>query len=153
MLSLSLTTCSIFAGKPERKDPTHPDYVPSKFTYCKTNPSTEERKLRRHKSLHKQHRASKNQMEESYDNAADFQKDSLFGNYCIAIDTDASIPSGSHGDASFGPGMPVENPLQAPAIQPEFSRLRLEAENNSLRKERDEARKTIHKLKSKFFIL
>ena len=150
MLSLSLTTCSIYAGKPERQDPTHPDYVPSKFTYCKTNPSTEEHKLRRHKSLHKRHRTSKNQMEENYDNAADFQKDSLCSNYCIAVDTDASIPSGSYGDASFGTGMPVENPLQAPAVQPEFFRSRLEAENNSLRKERDEARKTIHKLKSKF---
>ena len=114
MLSLSLTTCSIYAGKPERKDPTHPDY-------CKTNPSTEEHKLRWHKSLHKQYRTSKNQMEENYDNAADFHKDSLCSIYCIAIDTDASIPSGSYGDASFGPGMPVENPLQALAVQPEFS--------------------------------
>ena len=148
MLGLSLTTCSIYAGKPERRDPTHPDYVPSKFTYCKTNPSTEEHKLRWHKSLHKQYRTSKNQMEENYDTAVDFHKDSLCSNYCIAIDTDASIPSGSYGDASFGPGVPVENPLQAPAVQPEFFRSRLEAENNSLHKERDEAMKTIHKLKS-----
>ena len=37
-------------------------------------------------------------------------------------DTDASIPSGSNEGASYGPGMPVENPLQAPAVQPEFFR-------------------------------
>ena len=74
MLSLSLTTCSIYAGKPEGKHPTHPYYVPSKFTCCKTNPSTEEHKLRWNKSVHKRNRTSKDAMEESYDNAADLQR-------------------------------------------------------------------------------
>lgn len=161
------------SGKPNRKDPLHPDHVPSLFAFSNTSEVENGKKVRRYNNMMKRRRIlgesnSSNSSEHSVHQEPDIPVD--HSKEDPVQEEEETVEENNSGEVSFL--SPPPPPSRVPCCQTpilnnsslviELEKLRLEKDSAlkktkaleieviNLRKERDTALETVKELKSKF---